>query len=164
MRRRATILSLLSLVVALAWPAGSSATAPNNQAASYEFFMEEPNVAMASGEGEFTAMSAGGQTVAGTWTVNGLVDFQPYGCGVIPSIGATLPPNLCGGRLSLDVTFTAPEGSVPGRITVFCVIGPQAPPTHDNPTEAGEEGVTAVVPGIDNFNKQVSGMNVYVQQ
>ncbi len=109
MRRRATILSLLSLVVALAWPAGSSATAPNNQAASYEFFMEEPNVAMASngdtisitgegefavhpksasGEGEFTAMSAGGQTVAGTWTVNGLVDFQPYGCGVIPSIGA----------------------------------------------------------------------------
>jgi hypothetical protein len=185
MRRRATILSLLSLVVALAWPAGSSATAPNNQAASYEFFMEEPNVAMASsgdtisitgegefavhpksatGEGEFTAMSAGGQTVAGTWTVNGLVDFQPYGCGVIPSIGATLPPNLCGGRLSLDVTFTAPDGSVPGRITVFCVIGPQAPPTHDNPTEAGEEGVTAVVPGIDNFNKQVSGMNVYVQQ
>ena len=109
MRRRATILSLLSLVVALAWPAGSSATAPNNQAASYEFFMEEPNVAMASngdtiaitgegefavhpksasGEGEFTAMSAGGQTVAGTWTVKGLVDFQPYGCGVIPSIGA----------------------------------------------------------------------------
>src|SRR5256885_792841 len=83
-----------SQVVALAWPAGSSATAPNNQAASYEFFMEEPNVAMASngdtiaitgegefavhpksasGEGEFTAMSAGGQTVAGTWTVNGLV-------------------------------------------------------------------------------------------
>ena len=44
------------------------------------------------------------------------------------------------------------------------MIGPQAPPTHDNPTEAGEEGVTAVVPGIDNFNKQVSGMNVYVQQ
>src|SRR5213592_3602018 len=48
MRRRATILSLLSLVVALAWPAGSSATAPNNQAASYGFFMEEPNVAVAS--------------------------------------------------------------------------------------------------------------------
>src|SRR5204863_269566 len=118
----------------------------------------------ASVEGEFTAMSGGGHPVAGTWTVNGLVDFQPYGCGLVPSIGATLPPNLCGGRLSLDVTFTAPEGSVPGRITVFCVIGPQAPPTHDNPTEAGEEGVTAVVPGIDNFNKQVSGMNVYVQQ
>jgi hypothetical protein len=185
MRRRATILSLLSLVVALSWPAGSSATAPNNQAASYEFFMEEPNVAMASngdtiaitgegefavhpksasGGGEFMAMSAGGETIAGTWTVNGLVDFQPYGCGVIPSIGATLPPNLCGGRVSLDVTFTALGGSVPGRITVFCVIGAQAPPTHDNPTEAGEEGVTVVVPGIDNFNKQVSGMNVYVQQ
>src|ERR1044071_7496889 len=152
MRRRGTILWLLSLVVAVGWPAGSSATAPNNQAASYEFFMEEPNVAMASngdtiaitgegefavhpksasGEGEFTAMSAGGQTVAGTWTVNGLVDFQPYGCGVIPSIGATLPPNFCGGRLSLDVTFTAPEGSVPGRITRL--LGLAAPPPAPHP-------------------------------
>jgi hypothetical protein len=46
---------------------------------------------------------------------------------------------------------------------VFCVIGPQAPPTHDNPTQAGEEGVTVVVPGIANFNEIVSGMNRYVQ-
>jgi hypothetical protein len=27
----------------------------------------------------------------------------------------------------------------------------------------GEEGATAVVPGIANFNQIVSGMNVYIQ-
>lgn len=175
MRRRVAMLSLLSLVLALAWPAGSSASAPNNQSVSYKFFMEVPNVAMASngdtvsitgegdfavhpksasGGGEFTAMSAGGDTISGTWTVDGLVDFQPYGCGVV--FGNPLPPDLCGGRLSLDVTFTAPDGSVPGRITIFCVIG--------SPPSSVEEGVHVNVPGIDNFNKQVSGMNVYVQQ
>lgn len=175
MRRHAAILSLLSLLLALAWPAGSSATAPNNQAAAYEFFIEVPNVAMASngdtiaitgegdfavhpksasGGGEFTHTFAGGGSASGTWTVDGLVDFQPYGCGVV--FGNPLPPELCGGRLSLDVTFTGPDGSLPGRITIFCVIG--APP----PSVA--EGVHVNVPGIANFNKQVSGMNVYVQQ
>src|SRR5438034_271101 len=175
MRRRATILSLLSLVVALAWPAGSSATAPNNQAASYQFFLEEPNVAMASngdtialtgegefavhpksasGAGEFTHTFAGGGSVSGTWTVNGLVDFQPYGCGVL--FGDPIPPELCGGRLSLDVTFTGPAGSRPGRVTVYCVIG--VPPA------SAKEGVRVVVPGVANFNKQVSGMNVYIKQ
>ena len=50
-----------------------------------------------------------------------------------------------------------------GIITVFCVIGTQAPSTHDNPTQPGEEGVTVVVPGIANFNKIVSGTNHYVR-
>src|SRR5436190_12090899 len=175
MRRRATILSLLSLVVALAWPAGSSATAPNNQAASYQFFIEVPNVAMASngdtiaitgdgafavhpksasGGGDFTHTFAGGGSASGTWTVNRLVDFEPYGCGVV--FGTPLPPELCGGRVSLDVTFKGPAGSRPGRITIFCVIG--------SPPASVEEGVHVDVPGIANFNKQVSGMNVYVQQ
>ena len=175
MRSRATLLSLFAFVLALAWPAGSSATAPNNEAASYEFVLEVPNVAQASngdtiaitgegafavhrksasGGGEFTHTFAGGGSVAGTWTVNGLVDFQPYGCGVL--FGDPIPPDLCGGRLSLDVTFTGPAGSLPGRVTVYCLIG--VPPT------SAEEGIRAVVPGIANFNKQVSGMNVYIKQ
>jgi hypothetical protein len=175
MRSRAAILSLFALVLALAWPAGSSATAPNNEPASYEFFMELPNVAQArngdtmaltgegafavhpksaSGGGAFTHTFAGGGSASGTWTVTGLVDFQPYGCGVV--FGTPLPPNLCGGRLSLNVTFTGPAGSLPGRVTVYCVIG--APPS------SAEEGIRANIPGIANFNKQVSGMNVYVKQ
>src|SRR5919198_455826 len=94
-----------------------------------------------------------------------LLSFEFYGCGVIPSIGLTVPPNFCGGALKMRVVFT-PAGTsltIPGIITVFCVIGPQAPPPHDNPTQPGEEGVTAVVPRIANFNKIVSGMNVYIQ-
>jgi hypothetical protein len=175
MRRHAAILSLITLVLALAWPAGSSATAPNNQAASYQFFLEEPNVAMASngdtisitgegefavhsksasGSGEFTHTFAAGGSATGTWTVDGLVDFQPYGCGVI--FGDPIEDFLCGGRLSLDVTFTGPAGSRPGRITIDCLIG--------SPPASAEEGVVVNVPGIANFNKQVSGMNVYVKQ
>ena len=175
MRRHAAILSLITLVLALAWPAGSSATAPNNQAASYQFFLEEPNVAMASngdtisitgegefavhpksasGSGEFTHTFAAGGSATGTWTVNGLVDFQPYGCGVL--FGDPIEDFLCGGRVSLDVTFTGPAGSFPGRVTIYCLIGSPPPST--------EEGVHVNVPGIANFNKQVSGMNVYVKE
>ncbi len=174
MKKHAALVSLLALALALAWPAGSGATAPNNQAGSYEFFIEVPNVAMASngdtiaitgdgafavhpksasGGGDFTHTFAGGGSASGTWKVNGLVDFQPYGCGVI--FGTPIPPELCGGRASVDVTFTGPAGSLPGRITIFCQIG--------SPPPSAEEGVHVNVPGIANFNKQVSGMNVYVR-
>jgi len=46
--------------------------------------------------------------------------------------------------------------SLPGRVTVYCLIG--------YPPASAEEGVRVVVPGIANFNKQVSGMNVYIKQ
>jgi hypothetical protein len=175
MTRSARLASLVGLVLAFALPTGASASAPNNLAATYEFFLEVPNIAMASdgdtveitgegdfavhaksasGGGDFTHNMAEGGSVTGTWSVNSLVDFQPYGCGVV--FGTPLPPDFCGGRLSLDVTFHTEAGSLPGRITVYCVIG--------SPPSSAEEGVRVFVPGIDNFNKQVSGMNVYVQQ
>ena len=66
-------------------------------------------------------------------------------------------------KLRVVLTPAGTSLTIPGIITVFCVIGPQAPPPHDNPTEPGEEGATAVVPGIANFNQIVSGMNVYIQ-
>src|SRR5918912_3493160 len=126
-------------------------------------FSVHPKTVTASGT--FTHDVVGGGTFTGTWTATDLLSFEFYGCGGVPSIGLTLPPNFCGGALKMDVVFM-PAGttlSIRGIITIFCVIGPQAPPPHDNPTEPGEEGVTVVVPGVANFNKIVSGMNRYTR-
>jgi hypothetical protein len=185
MKRRSALVALAAAGL-LAWMPASATADPNNASGTFELHVDVPNVAMASNgdtvgitatgtfsvhpksvavNGTFAHNVAGGGTVAGTWTATDLLSFEFYGCGVVPSIGATLPPNFCGGALKMRVVFM-PAGTnfvVPGIITVFCVIGPQAPPTHDNPTEPGEEGVTVVVPGIANFNKILAGMNRYVQ-
>jgi hypothetical protein len=184
MKRRSVLLVAAAALLVLA--PGPAAADPNNAGGTWQLHLEVPNVAMApSGDtlaitgmgvfsthpktvtasGMFTRTAAGGGTVTGTWAATDLLSFEFYGCGVVESIGVTLPPNLCGGMLKMRVVFT-PAGTsltIPGMITVFCVVGPQAPPPHDNPTEPGEEGMTAVVPGIGNFNKIVSGMNIYIQ-
>ena len=180
----------LSLTPALAIALGMLAFAPaaavaTNPKATFELQLDVPNVARASNgdtlaitgtgvfsthpktvtaSGTFTHTVAGGGTITGTWTATKLVSFQFYGCGSVPAIGLTLPPNFCGGALKMRVTFSPAGTSVtlPGTITVFCVIGPKAPSSHDNPTQ-GEEGMTAVVPSVANFNKIVSGMNLYVR-
>lgn len=185
MNRRSVLLAVVAAGL-LAVAPGPAAADPNNGSGTWMLEIEVPNVAMASNgdtlaitgtgvfsthpksataSGSFTYNVAGGGTFTGTWTATDLISFEFYGCGVVPSIGATLPPNFCGGALKMRAV-AMPTGTgltIPGIITVFCVIGPQAPPPHDNPTEPGEEGMTAVVPGIANFNKIVSGMNVYVQ-
>jgi hypothetical protein len=184
MKRRSLLLALAATLIGLL--PGPAAADPNNASGAWELHLEVPNVAMAANgdtlaltgtgvfsahpktvtaSGTFTHEVLGGDTLTGTWTATDLLSFEFYGCGVVPSIGATLPPNFCGGALKMRVEFM-PDGTsltLPGMITVFCVIGPQTPPTHDNPTEPGEEGAIAVVPGIANFNKIVSGMNVYIQ-
>jgi hypothetical protein len=175
-----------ALALALGMLAFAPAAVATNQHATFELHLEVPNVAMASNgdtlaitgsgmfsthpktvtaSGAFTHHVAGGATLTGTWTATDLLSLHFYGCGSIPSIGATLPPNFCGGAVKMRVTFS-PAGTsmtLPGIITVFCVIGPKAPPPHDNPTQTGEEGMTAVVPSVANFNKIVSGMNLYVR-
>jgi hypothetical protein len=185
MKRRSALL-VFTAAALLAVAPGPATADPNNASGTWELHLEVPNVAMASNgdtlgltgmgvfsihpksvtaSGMFTHNVSGAGTVTGTWTATDLLSFEFYGCGVVPSIGATLPPNFCGGVVKMRVAFT-PDGTsltIPGIITVFCVIGPQAPPPHDNPTEPGEEGATAVIPGIANFNKIVSGMNVYIQ-
>ena len=174
MRRRFTLLFLVTAALAIVWPAASTATAPNNESNSYMFFMEVPNSAQnsagdtlsvtgegmfsvhpksASGGGEYTFTGADGTTFSGTWTVNGLVDFQPYGCGVI--FGTPIPPDLCGGRLVLDITATTPFGPRSAQLTIYCEIGSPPPST--------EEGITAVIPSVGSFNRQTGGMNVYVK-
>src|SRR5438876_4914950 len=129
MRRRFMLLFLVAAALTIVWPAASTATAPNNESNSYMFFLEVPNSAQdsagdilsvtgegtfgvhpksASGGGHYTFTGADGTTFSGTWTVNGLIDFQPYGCGVI--FGTPISPDLCGGRLVLDVTAATPFG------------------------------------------------------
>ena len=185
MKRKSALVGLVAAVLVALMP-GHATADPNNASGTWELHIEVPNVAMASNgdtlaitgmgvfsthpktvtaSGTFTHNVAGGGTLTGTWTATDLLSFEFYGCGVVPSIGVTLPPNLCGGALKMRVVFVPAETSltIPGIITVFCVIGPQAPPTHDNPTQPGEEGMSAVVPGIANFNKIVAGMNVYIQ-
>jgi hypothetical protein len=173
MRRRFILLFLVAAALTIAWPAASTATAPNNESNSYMFFMELPNSAQnsagdtlavtgdgtfgvhpnsASGSGAYTFTGADGTTFSGTWTVNGLIAFQPYGCGVL--FGAPLPPDLCGGRVVLDITATTPFGPQSAQLTIYCEIG--------SPPPSSEEGITAVVPSVGSFSRQTGGMNVYV--
>ncbi|HEV8534544.1 MAG TPA: hypothetical protein VGR87_02340 [Candidatus Limnocylindria bacterium] len=157
---------------------------------TYQFHLELPNVSEASngdrvaitGEGEFsihpkaaegtgtfTHRNASGTLVgAGTWTATELLEYQSYGCGVVhnfPTPGATtpLPSNFCGGAAKMRIVAT-PNGTslkIDAILTIFCIIGPNPPNSHDDPSG---EGITLVVPGIINFNKIVQGMNVFIQE
>ena len=181
---------LLSLTLALSalllLTPGLALADPNNQPANFELHIEVPNIAVApngdevaitgsgvfsvhpksvTASGGFTHSDSDGNVVAkGTWSATALRSFEFYGCGVLtfPDPDAVLPPNFCGGALKLAVTLT-PDGTtlaLPGTLTIFCIIGPQTPATHDDPSG---EGVTLVVNGLANFNKIVSGMNVYIK-
>ena len=174
MRRRFMLLFVVAAALTIVWPAASTATAPNNESNSYVFFLEVPNSAQnsagdtlavtgegmfgvhaksASGGGQYTFTGADGSTFSGTWAVNGLIAFQPYGCGVI--FGTPIPPDLCGGRVVLDVTATTPFGPRSAQLTIYCEIG--------SPPPSSEEGITAVIPSVGSFNRQTGGMNVYVK-
>ena len=122
----------------------------------------------AAGAGTFTHRTSSGALVAaGAWRATELLEYQSYGCGVVhnfPTPGATtpLPPNWCGGAIKMRITAT-PSGTslnIDAILTIFCIIGPNPPNSHDDPTG---EGITLVVPGIINFNEIVFGMNHYEQ-
>lgn len=178
----------LALVAALALAtfafAPGAVADPNNEPGTWELHIEVPNVSEApngdqiavtgsgvfsvhpksvTASGAFTHTDASGTVIgSGAWTADRLLSFEFYGCGVIESLGVTLPPDFCGGALKLDVTLT-PSGTdlaLDGNLTIFCIVGPQAPSSHDDPSE---EGISLVVPGIANFNRIVSGMNIYIQ-
>jgi hypothetical protein len=172
--KRFALLFGVAAVLAIIWPASSAATAPNNKSNSYMFFMEEPNSAQdavgdtlsitgdgtfsvhaksAAGGGHYTFTAADGTTFSDTWTVTGLVAFQPYGCGVF--MGSPIEPDLCGGHLALNVTAKTPFGDRSGLLTIYCEIG--------NPPPSTEEGITAVIPSVGSFSRQTGGMNVYVK-
>jgi hypothetical protein len=58
-------------------------------------------------------------------------------------------------------TPTGTNLQVEAILTIFCIVGPNPPNSHDDPSG---EGIHLVVPGIVNFNKIVDGMNIFIQQ
>ena len=62
-----------------------------------------------------------------------------------PPKGEDLPDNFCGGKLKLRVQLDTAAGRFPAILKVFCIVGPNAARSHDEPAE---EGVTLKIPGV----------------
>src|SRR5712691_8463506 len=186
MRRRLVALSIAGLAVAaLAAPAAakhSTATFDIHTGDGFFALAPGPNVAMApngdtvaivftgaldagaktaTGSGTFEHRnSSGALDASGTISATGLTTFQSYGCGVAE--GQAIPPDLCGGRALIPIHIVAHPASNPsataelnGTLEINCDVGP-------NPPNGQGEGVRVVVPGVINFNKSVSGENIFV--
>ena len=123
-------------------------------------FSLHPKSVQASGE--FTHRDpAGNVRGSGTWTATKLLSFNFYGCRFIPALGVDLgDDNLCGGAVKMAVVLDTPIGQFPAVMTVFCIVGPKAPTSHNDPSE---EGVTLNVPGVINFNHSDTGDNIWVR-
>ena len=145
MKRRSALVALAAAGLLALMPA-SAAADPNNESATFELHVDVPNVAMASNgdtigitgtgtfavhpksvavSGTFAHHVAGGSTFTGTWTATDLLSFEFYGCGVVSSIGLTLPPDFCGGAVKMRVVFM-PAGTtlvIPGIVTVCTLNG-----------------------------------------
>ncbi|HEV8717498.1 MAG TPA: hypothetical protein VGX03_32340 [Candidatus Binatia bacterium] len=174
------VLGLL-LTLCLFTPGAAFANPPTD---SFELHLEVPNVSEApngdriavtgeavftvhpksvSATGTFTHTDSQGNVLGeGTWVATQLLDYQTYGCGVL---AATVPPtplpaNLCGGALRMRVLLTAGGNQFEGILAVFCIIGPNPPNSHD---EFTEEGVSLNVIGVSDFNKIVTGANVFIR-
>jgi hypothetical protein len=112
----------------------------------------------ATGGGTFSHhVAATDETITGTFTADGVISFQFYGCAT-----EGLPPNFCGGQLKLAITATpdaAPGVHLAAALTITCVVGESVPPSS-------VEGVRVNVYDVINFNKPVegSGANIYVAQ
>ena len=116
--------------------------------------------------GTFTHTDAAGTVLGGgTWVATELLAFHSYGCGVLAFTDpdTIIPSNFCGGMLKLRVTLT-PTGSTPafdGILTYFCIVGANAPDSHNQPSE---EGITLNVPGLINFDQSTTpSMNVFIK-
>lgn len=115
----------------------------------------------ATGGGVFTHTDEAGVLVGyGTFEATGVQDFDFWGCG-----GEGLPPNFCGGLLTLDVhlkgiSVTEGHGEFDGVLVISCAIGPNVPPE-------AEEGITLDIPGLINFDdliEEESGLTLYVRK
>ncbi len=166
-------LRIVSVVVCVLFGASIQRSASaSSQTQTYQLHMDVPQVSQAangemvtitgsgvfsihpktvSATGTFTSQSSG----SGTWVATQLLDFQPYGCGII--FGTPIPPNLCGGKVMLHVVLTDSTSGqqFDGVLWVFCLIG--------NPPSSAKEGARLDIIGVNNFNKIVSGGNVYVK-
>lgn len=126
-------------------------------------FSAHPKTVDASGT--FVHKSSTGAVLgSGTWTASALLSFDFYGCRFIPALGLDLgDDDLCGGavKMSVELDPGGPGGpTLPGILTIFCIIGPQAPASHALPEG---EGATLNIPGVINFNHTHHGDNVYIR-
>jgi hypothetical protein len=180
MRRFRFLALLAGLAVAVLVPAQAAATTDNDESARYQLHIEVPNVAKSAdgdtvsitGEGEFSVhpkefaaqgnftLTNDGTTLSGTWTGVELLAFQPYGCGVVR--GNPLPPNFCGGFILGRVVLTPSTGpTMTGILRVVCIIGDV--PGQYFVSKNATEGINLDVPGVDNYNQQAGGMNVFIR-
>jgi hypothetical protein len=179
--KKAFLVCVLAAAAAAYLPGSAVATTNNNESARYMLHIEVPNVAKSAdgdtisitGEGEFGVhpklfaaegtftLTNDGTTVSGTWTGVDLLAFQPYGCGIV--FDNPLPPNFCGGMLLTRVVLTPSSGpTMTAIMRVVCIIGDV--PGQYFVSKNATEGVTVGVPGVDNYNHQAGGMNVFIRE
>ena len=119
----------------------------------------------ASGSGTFVHMRGTTVLATGTLTLTRTIAFQFYGCGVAPN-GSTFPSNFCGGRVLLAAHLIGHPVSNPSatveRNALF-EVNCQVHSTTFSPPPGTSEGIKLVVKGGPNFNKHVSGANLFVQ-
>jgi len=123
-------------------------------------FSVHPKSVQASGE--FTHLDPVGNVLGGgPWPATELLSFNFYGCRFIPAKSVDLSDdNLCGGAVKLRVVLDTPTGQANGIMTVFCIVGPKAPTSHNDPSE---EGVALNIAGGINFNHSDGGENIWVR-
>jgi hypothetical protein len=108
----------------------------------------------ASGSGEYESAAIGD----GTFSLTRLIAFQFYGCGYVEDINLG-DPTLCGGRVVFAVHFTPDVGApFDGTIEINCQIHGAS----NQPPPGTSEGIKVNTRGT-NFNKHVTGDNVFIQ-
>jgi hypothetical protein len=108
----------------------------------------------ATGGGTFTHTTAEGTVLAtGTFTATELLSFESYG----PS--PLLPPFLNSGQALIRVALLQDGSttSIDGILRVECVLPGGTFPGGK------EEGINLLLPGLANFNHQISGATVFVR-
>ena len=107
-----------------------------------------------TGGGTFTHTTAGGTVLGtGTFTATELLSFESYG----PS--TLLPAFLNAGQALLRVRLV-PNGSptsIEAILRIECILPGSTFPGGK------EEGINLLVPGLANFNHQISGATVFVR-
>jgi len=108
-----------------------------------------------TGGGTFVHKNAAGDVLAsGEWRAVQLLSFQSYGSGSAQG----LPPEFWGGKLMLRVLII-PDGAgitLGGIMRVTCELGNKIP-------GGAAEGIRLVVQDVINFNKEVSGLTLYIR-
>lgn len=115
----------------------------------------------ASGTGTFEHRAADGTLLGtGTFTVLRLTSFRSYGCGVAE--GEPVPPDFCGGRVVLPIHVVGHPAAggteeFDGVLTITCLVGDSVP-------AGAQEVVEFDIPGVIDFNRPVSGENLFVKK